>query len=102
MPRHEIIVTRIPKGRQRGAKAGAIPSPTVAEYRARFGSRIECGGCQETIEICGLDRVWETYGSEAVIDISHRGMRLPNDPPDVPLWPDMGQKRRQPSSDTGK
>ena len=98
MPVHEIIVTRIPQEREAEPAAGVAQPQTVGDYRARYGNRIVCRTCQEEISVSGLEQVWEAYGPDAVIDISHRGLRLPGDPVDLTLAPGWQPQPRRPAA----
>ena len=86
---HEIIVERLPRPSPGNTAESAWSMPTVAEYRARLGSQVDCFFCKEMLDIPGLDRVLAAWDPEATFSISFQCVPLPSDPPDVPLWPNM-------------
>ena len=78
MPRHEIVVERIPEEFQ--GKPVRLPDPaemshiytrTVAEYRASNPAlRDECYSCGISFDISSLAPVFDAWGPDAVITVS--------------------------------
>ena len=80
MPRHEIIMERIPKEHYEESADGALQMPTVAEYRSRFGYQVQCIICGEVIEVSGLDRVLATWDPDSIIEMSYHEIQMAGDP----------------------
>ena len=89
MPRHEIIVERIPDAYQ--GESARLPPPTtmphvatrtVAEYRASNPDmRHKCVSCGVSFDMSSLDPVFDDWGPDAVITVSLSHHCVPGEAP---------------------
>ena len=79
MPRHEIIVERVPKVFQGKPVSLNRSTRTVAEYLSRGGQQFHCLFCDEKIDASSLIRVLETWEPHAVISFQSEWKRLPGE-----------------------
>ena len=90
MARHETILKRVPQEKLDMFGHIDMSDRTVAAYQARWGREIKCAYCDEMIETTGLDRLWERWGPDTVITVSHHWSLEPGDPREPPPnWAEM-------------
>ena len=84
MPRHEVILKRVPREKLEGLGHVDMSDQTVAAYRSRWDAQIKCHYCDEMIDTSGLERVWEAWGPDTVITVSYHWSLEPGDPRELP------------------
>ena len=110
MPRHEIVVERIPAEFQ--GKPVRLPGPTemshiytrtVAEYRASNAPlRHQCPSCGLTFDMSSLEPVFDAWGPDAVITVSLSCHWVPGEPrPEPGSMPGFLRDRAKNPPDTG-
>ena len=111
MPRHEIVVKRIPDEFQ--GKPVRLPDPlevlggdftqTVAEYRASHPIlRQTCPSCDLSFGMSSLEPVLDAWGPDAVISVSLSCHWVPGEPhPEPGAAPEFLRKRARRRRGTG-
>ena len=80
MARHETILQRVPQEKLDGFGHVDMSDQTVAAYQSSWGQQIKCMHCDETVDATGLDRLFEEWGPDTVISVSHSRSIEPGDP----------------------
>ena len=87
MARHEIILKRVPEEKLARFEHADWSDQTVATHQSRWKQQIKCHYCDELIDATGLDRLWEEWGPNTVIAVSHGRSLEPGDPRELRLMP---------------
>jgi len=111
MPRHEIVVERIPEEFQ--GKPVRLPDPfdmlgfytrTVAEFRANYPILQQlCPSCDVSFDMRSLETVFDAWGPDAVITVSLSCHWVPGEPRREPgEMPEFLRNRAKGIRGTGK
>lgn len=111
MPRHEIVVERIPDEFQ--GKPVRLPDPaemshiytrTVADYRTHNRKMLhECISCEVSFDMSSLEPVFDAWGPDAVISVSLSCRWVPGEPrPEPGAMPEFLRNRAKEIRGPGK
>ena len=90
MPRHETILKRVPQENWICLGTSTCPIGRWRRISPAGDVQIKCAYCDEMIETTGLDRLWERWGPDTVITVSHHWSLEPGDPREPPPnWAEM-------------